>query len=220
MPMYLGEVIALKLPCQGGSLSRRSVRSDVEFGKRLRVAMAEAGVSATDLAKNQGVRVQTVSRWRRGELPDDLRLPALADLLRVSLNWLKTGQGTPTDRVRENGAAYRVDPASGARAGDSAESDVTRHADFPAPALWACYERVMLAYYRRTVFEGHSLDGEQVLGWLGDLYKAGLRDVLAAKGLNEELIEDAASRELASDVEAGEQAEAQGEDDRHRKPGA
>ncbi|MBK8006735.1 MAG: helix-turn-helix transcriptional regulator [Gemmatimonadetes bacterium] len=72
---------------------KRVVRTDPEFGKRFRLAMEYAGVAPGDLAEAEHVRPQTVSRWRRGELPDDLRLPRLAALFRVEAEWLRTGQG-------------------------------------------------------------------------------------------------------------------------------
>lgn len=87
-----GDIKRLGYISQGGHLAR-SVRTDREFAKRLRVAMEEAEVTPTALAEAQEVSTQTVSRWRRGELPDDLRFPSLAANLRVHANWLKTGQG-------------------------------------------------------------------------------------------------------------------------------
>lgn len=65
-------------------------------------------MTATALARSEGVRTQTVSRWRRGERPDDLRLPSLATTLRVPLNWLKTGHGERGDgtRIREQPPAH------------------------------------------------------------------------------------------------------------------
>lgn len=86
--------MALSLNTQGVAVPpRRGVRTDPEFGKRFRLAMEYAGVSPGDLAQVERVRPQTVSRWRRGELPDDLRLPRLAERFRVDVEWLRTGQG-------------------------------------------------------------------------------------------------------------------------------
>jgi transcriptional regulator with XRE-family HTH domain len=75
-------------------MPRRAVRMDVGFGDRLREAMVRRRVRPSRMAADLEVRPQTVSRWRRGECPDDLRVPEIADYLRVGLEWLKTGQGT------------------------------------------------------------------------------------------------------------------------------
>jgi transcriptional regulator with XRE-family HTH domain len=74
-------------------MPRRVVRMDVGFGDRLREAMVRRRVRPSRMAADLEVRPQTVSRWRRGECPDELRLPELADYLRVGLDWLKTGVG-------------------------------------------------------------------------------------------------------------------------------
>jgi transcriptional regulator with XRE-family HTH domain len=72
----------------------RAVRVDAGFGRRLKEAMARRGIRPGQLAAALGVLPQTVSRWRKGECPDDLRLPQIARYLRVALAWLKTGVGT------------------------------------------------------------------------------------------------------------------------------
>jgi transcriptional regulator with XRE-family HTH domain len=87
--------MAIRLITQEVSLPpRRQVRTDPEFGRRFRLAMESAGVSPGQLAEEEKVRPQTVSRWRRGELPDDLRMPRLARRFRVSEGWLRSGEGT------------------------------------------------------------------------------------------------------------------------------
>jgi transcriptional regulator with XRE-family HTH domain len=60
---------------------RRAVRRDEGFGLRLIEAMDRAGVRPSALAKAQNVSPGTVSRWRAGECPDDLRFPSLAAFL-------------------------------------------------------------------------------------------------------------------------------------------
>jgi transcriptional regulator with XRE-family HTH domain len=65
--------------------------------------MTAGGISARQLAMLERVGFGTVSRWRRGELPDDLRLPSLAGNLTVRLNWLKSGQGEMRAGPEDNG---------------------------------------------------------------------------------------------------------------------
>ena len=76
-----------------GYMVREGVHRDEGFGARLREAMSRAGVRPGDLARTMGVHPVTVTRWRRGELPDDLRLPQLASCVGVALMWLKSGEG-------------------------------------------------------------------------------------------------------------------------------
>ena len=64
--------------------------------------MDRRGVRPGELAKAQGVSPGTVSRWRAGECPDDLRFPALAGYLRVPEEWLKTGAGELEEWERGN----------------------------------------------------------------------------------------------------------------------
>jgi transcriptional regulator with XRE-family HTH domain len=71
----------------------RAVRMDEGFGKRLKEAMTRRNVRPGQLATALGVLPQTVSRWRRGECPDDLRLPEIAAYLSVAVGWLKRGAG-------------------------------------------------------------------------------------------------------------------------------
>ncbi len=71
----------------------RVVRRDEGFGRRLVEAMTTARVRPGELARRVEVLPQTVSRWRSGELPDDLRLPQIAAVLGVREEWLKTGAG-------------------------------------------------------------------------------------------------------------------------------
>ena len=60
--------------------------------------MAAAAIEPGELAKLEDVSPTTVSRWRRGEWLDELRLPGLARRLRVRLKWLKSGE-PPRDEV-------------------------------------------------------------------------------------------------------------------------
>jgi transcriptional regulator with XRE-family HTH domain len=98
---------------------RRSVRVDPAFGERLRQVMARRGIRPGQLAAGLGVTSQTVSRWRRGECPDDLRFPEIATYLRVALDWLKTGVGTfePTVETPGDPTAQRA-PTGGRRKED------------------------------------------------------------------------------------------------------
>jgi transcriptional regulator with XRE-family HTH domain len=73
----------------------RAVRMDPAFAARLVEWMARRGMRPGELARRLGVIPGTVSRWRKGECPDDLRYPEIAAALRIDLEWLKTGAGVP-----------------------------------------------------------------------------------------------------------------------------
>jgi transcriptional regulator with XRE-family HTH domain len=81
----------------------RAARIDEAFARRLREAMARRGVRPSQLARGLNVYAGTVSRWRKGECPDDLRLPEIAAYLKVAQEWLKTGAGDMERREGEPG---------------------------------------------------------------------------------------------------------------------
>jgi transcriptional regulator with XRE-family HTH domain len=66
---------------------------DEAFAMRLREAMDLRGVRPSALARGLHVYAGTVSRWRKGECPDDLRMPEIANFLRVNVDWLRSGTG-------------------------------------------------------------------------------------------------------------------------------
>jgi transcriptional regulator with XRE-family HTH domain len=111
--------MAMPAPVKREIMPRRVVRMDVGFGDRLREAMVRRRVRPSRMAADLKVRPQTVSRWRRGECPDDLRLPEIADYLRVGLDWLKTGQGEFEPMVQApGGPEARRAPTGGRRKED------------------------------------------------------------------------------------------------------
>lgn len=97
-----------------GGVSESGVKRDPAFARRLRTAMEEAGIRPGALARAEGVVPQTVTKWRNGEKPDDLRLPALAARLGVTHKWLKTGEEPKhpemvgSRHVKESGPAYEA----------------------------------------------------------------------------------------------------------------
>lgn len=66
-------------------MPERNVRNDPIFGRNLKAAMKACGVNATWLAGQAGVKAGQVYRWRRGELPDELRLPKIAHALQTTI---------------------------------------------------------------------------------------------------------------------------------------
>jgi transcriptional regulator with XRE-family HTH domain len=111
-------------------MPRRAVREDVGFGERLREAMVRRRVRPSRMATDLQVRPQTVSRWRRGECPDDLRLPEIATYLRVALDWLKSGVGTfePSGQAPGDPQAQRVQSPGRRREDIELRSAAYRHA--------------------------------------------------------------------------------------------
>ena len=86
---------------------------DAGFKARLHDAMDDARLRPKALADKLGVHPTSVSRWRRGEIPEAGALSALASALAVRMEWLKTGAGE--QKARERGSEpYGVpEPASG-----------------------------------------------------------------------------------------------------------
>jgi transcriptional regulator with XRE-family HTH domain len=89
---------------------------DEGFGRRLKEAMARRGVQAVQLATALKVAAQTVSRWRRGECPDDLRIAQLAGYLRIAEDWLRTGAGEIESRIHLEAPSSPVGARSPRRA--------------------------------------------------------------------------------------------------------
>ena len=83
---------------------------DPLFGGRVKDAMHGRRMQPGDLAREMGVHGTTVSRWRGGRVPEEATLRHLAGVLRVLLNWLKSGQG---ERHAAQSTAGASDPADG-----------------------------------------------------------------------------------------------------------
>lgn len=64
----------------------------VGFAERLLLKTEELGLSPADLAKDLGIKRQTVDHWFQGRsVPRAKRMVSLADRLDVSVSWLKRG---------------------------------------------------------------------------------------------------------------------------------
>jgi len=74
-----------------------TARVDADFAARLREAMAWAQARPATLAELVAVHRVTVSKWRAGEVPDDVNLAKLARALDVNRAWLATGRGSMHD---------------------------------------------------------------------------------------------------------------------------
>ncbi len=92
-------------------MARPQPARDPGFGQRLVEAMHEARRRPGELARTLEVHPTTMSRWRRGELPDPRALTTLAQTLGVRVEWLKTGEAPRTGQVREPTASYPVSRA-------------------------------------------------------------------------------------------------------------
>jgi transcriptional regulator with XRE-family HTH domain len=131
-------------------LPGRAVRMDEGFGIRLKQAMARRSVRPTQLAADLGVLPQTVSRWRRGECPDDLRLPRIADYLRINAEWLRLGVGEIEPEIHSGGPGSPAEPRSppgaapgtaprspGRRAADEVRREIAEHMADNLPIRWS-----------------------------------------------------------------------------------
>lgn len=80
----------------------RAVGDDMkaDLPNRIKLAMENSGQSVGDIAQLMGVRDRTVADWRSSGMISKERLPLLARLLGVTIEWLMTGEGS-NDLVRE-----------------------------------------------------------------------------------------------------------------------
>ena len=92
-------------------MARTQPARDPGFEARLNAAMYEARRRPAELARALKVHPTTMSRWRRGQIPDPRALTALAQELGVRVGWLKTGEGRRTEQVREPATPYAVSPS-------------------------------------------------------------------------------------------------------------
>lgn len=67
------------------------------FAARIKEAMAWAQIRPAQLAELVSVHRVTVSKWRNGEIPDDVNMAKLARVLDVNRAWLATGRGSMHD---------------------------------------------------------------------------------------------------------------------------
>lgn len=88
---------------------------NANFAARIKEAMAWAQIRPAQLAELVSVHRVTVSKWRNGELPDDVNLAKLARVLDVSRTWLATGRGSAHDadtvKATKGAVAPGADPS-------------------------------------------------------------------------------------------------------------
>jgi transcriptional regulator with XRE-family HTH domain len=73
-------------------------QADIEIGERIKQIRAEKGWSGVDLAKRLGVTRGAVGNWELGKGIKRQNLQRIADIARISFDWLATGRGAPGDR--------------------------------------------------------------------------------------------------------------------------
>lgn len=77
------------------------------IGDRIRHARKEAGLNQTDLAERAGVSQPAVANWESGvHDPRRVMLAKIADILRVSPDWLASGDRSPAETDKQPAAAY------------------------------------------------------------------------------------------------------------------
>ena len=140
-----------------GRMVRAGVTEDEAFGRRLKEAMTAVGLRPGELAKRCGVHPVTVARWRRGEVPDDLRFPQLAQCLGIAEEWLKTGQGA----MIPGGVASGSSPPTSGRSG----------ALRPLRAADQAQEEIFLEAQQKLLGRG-MIPAEEAVGWLYRMLRA------------------------------------------------
>lgn len=87
----------------------------LSISDRLIEARNLRGLTQDELANLVGVNVRTISAWEKGEnFPQDRHLQNLANILRVSITWLRTGlgpmQSREDDTMQMTGTAVEPPP--------------------------------------------------------------------------------------------------------------
>ena len=81
-----------------------------KLGQRIREARIASGFSQEDLGDALKLTRSSVSLWEKGRSePEDANLKMLADVLKVSEDYLRTGKGKPPVRKAEPESGYRRD---------------------------------------------------------------------------------------------------------------
>ena len=85
----------------------------MKLGEKIMYARKRAGMSQIDLADALGVSRQSVSKWETGEAnPDITKLPQLADVLGVTVDWLFSNKEPAEGYPAGAGSGAADDPAS------------------------------------------------------------------------------------------------------------
>lgn len=80
-------------------LSREGDGSDAAIRERLRSICAH--LTYADLARASGVSTETVRRYQQSGTPSIAYVVAIARTTQTSLEWLLTGEGPPSEEVRQ-----------------------------------------------------------------------------------------------------------------------
>lgn len=70
-------------------------------GDRIRRRRAELGLSQEQLARDTNVSKNTVTRWEAGAVPGGENLDRLAEVLKVSTDWIMRGDERPAPAERD-----------------------------------------------------------------------------------------------------------------------
>jgi transcriptional regulator with XRE-family HTH domain len=71
---------------------------DMTLGKNIKKARERLNMTQSQLGAHFGISPQAVSQWEKGEdRPDIEKLPKLAQILEVSVDWLLTGHEAALD---------------------------------------------------------------------------------------------------------------------------
>lgn len=82
-------------------MTRRAANPPRTFAERLRLAQAESGLTTEGLARQIGVGVRVVQRWRSGNgMPSGANLVALSAALDRDASWFYSEPDAPVDTSR------------------------------------------------------------------------------------------------------------------------
>jgi transcriptional regulator with XRE-family HTH domain len=76
--------------------------------ERIRACRERLGLSQRDLALAVGTSQTSVSAWETGVVPRGASLKALAEAFKVSIDWLRSGEGTEINESLNEDGSYRT----------------------------------------------------------------------------------------------------------------
>lgn len=99
--LYVTSIYETHIPVKGQLLDF----GKLTFGERLWIARQGAGLTQARLAKVLGIAQNQISVWEAGTSgPKRDRLPAVAEAVKTTTDWLLNGKGTPPRGARKAAA--------------------------------------------------------------------------------------------------------------------
>lgn len=135
-------------------------------------AMGYAEVSPGELAAFVPAHAVTVSRWRKGYVPDDARIERIAGHLGVRFKWLKAGEEPPTGKRLSDYPYPYEGPSTRSRLAEAPFGIQLPTEDELESWTWIQVRMAAVA----NVAEMQALDRERIYWWFERVFRAGFKE--------------------------------------------